>query len=123
MKKSILGLTSGIVIAYAVTAIVFILTAILITYTSLQESAVPAIVMAACVLSVILAGFDASRKANERGWLWGMAAGAAYAVIFIIIMTISRGAFVLDARKLMLVGLSLVGGAIGGMIGINFKRK
>jgi len=121
-KRQILGLVMGVVIAYAITAIVFIATAVGITYTSLQETTVPIIVMVTCVVAVIVAGFDASRKADKRGWLWGMAAGGLYALILILIIIWINGAFIIDSRKIILTLLSIVGGGIGGAVGINFKK-
>ena len=121
-RRKILGLVMGVVIAYAITAIVFIATAIGITYTSLQEGTVPAIVMITCVVAVMVAGFDASRKADKNGWIWGMAAGGLYALILICIITWISGGFVMDGRKIILALLSIVGGGIGGVIGINFKK-
>ena len=121
-RRKILGLVMGVVIAYAITAIVFIATAIGITYTSLSEGTVPIIVMITCVAAVMVAGFDASRKADKNGWIWGMAAGALYALILICIITWISGGFVMDGRKIILTLLSVVGGGLGGAIGINFKK-
>jgi putative membrane protein (TIGR04086 family) len=122
-REQVLGVIMGVVIAYAITAIIFIGTAIAITYTNLSEGILPAIVMISCVLSVMVAGFDASRKADSRGWLWGMCAGLIYALIFMAIIVWVSGSFVPDLRKLLLLSLSLVGGGIGGAIGINFKKS
>jgi len=121
-RRQILGVVMGVVIAYAITAIVFIGTALGITYTSLQETAVPIIVMITCVVAVIVAGFDASRKADKNGWVWGMVAGGLYALILIFIIIWINGAFIIDSRKIILTLLSVVGGGIGGAIGINFKK-
>ena len=121
-KDKILGLAMGIVIAYAITAIAFIATAIGITYTSLAEDTIPVIVMVTCVLAVIVAGFDASRKADKNGWAWGMAAGGIYAVILIFVIIWVSGGFVMDIRKVLLVLLSVIGGGVGGMVGINFRK-
>ena len=121
-KGQVLSVFMGVVVAYAISAIIFIGTALALTYTNLSEGSLPAIVMIACVISVLVAGFDASRKAENRGWLWGVAAGLLYAVIFIIIIMVSSGNVAFDARKFMLLGLSIVGGAVGGAIGINFKK-
>ncbi|MCL2854300.1 MAG: TIGR04086 family membrane protein [Defluviitaleaceae bacterium] len=122
-REQVLGVVLGVIIAYAITAIAFIATALAITYTNLSESVLPAIVMITCVISVMFAGFDASRKASKNGWAWGMCAGLIYAIVFITIIVITTGGFVLDVRKFLLLGLSLVGGGIGGAIGINFNKR
>ena len=121
-KEQVISLLLGVVIAYAITATVFIGTAILITYTNLSEAALPAIVMVTCVGSVLVAGFDSSRKTTKNGWAWGMTAGLLYGLIFICIIIWVNGGFTADLRKLMVLCLSVVGGGIGGTIGINFKK-
>jgi len=122
-KDQVLGLVLAVVIAYAITAIIFLATAIILTYTTLSEDTLPTIVMATCVISVLFAGFDASKKATSRGWLWGLVAGLLYAIIFIFIIAFIGDTFTFDTRKLLLLALSLVGGGIGGAIGINFKKR
>ena len=121
-KEQVVSLLLGVVIAYAITATVFIATAIVITYTNLSEAALPAIVMVTCVASVLVAGFDSSRKSVKNGWAWGMTAGLLYGLIFICIIIWVNGGFTADLRKLLVLGLSVVGGGIGGAIGINFKK-
>lgn len=122
-KDQVLGLVLAVVIAYAITAIIFLATAIILTYTTLSEDTLPTIVMATCVISVLFAGFDASKKATSRGWLWGIIAGLLYAIIFIFIIAFIGDTFTFDTRKFLLLALSLVGGGIGGAIGINFKKR
>ena len=121
-KEQVLALMMGVIIAYAITATALIATAIGITYTGLQETALPIIVAVTCFVSVLIAGFDASRKADSNGWLWGMMAGGMYAIVLICIIIWVSGGFVPDLRKLMLVVLAVLGGGVGGAVGINFKK-
>jgi len=116
------ALATGVLIAYAITCIVLIATALLLTYTGLPESAVPLIVTITCVVAVFVAGFDAGRVSAERGWLWGLAAGGIYALLLVCVLTWIAGGLRLDTRQITLVVLSLAGGGAGGVIGINFKR-
>jgi len=116
------ALAVGVLVAYAITCIVLIATALLLTYTKLSEASVPLIVTLACVISVFVAGFDAGRVSVEKGWLWGLAAGGLYAVLLICVLTWVAGGFSLDARKATLIILSVAGGGVGGVVGINFKK-
>jgi len=116
------ALATGILIAYAITCVALIVTAMLLTYTNLSETAVPLIVTVACVISVFVAGFDAGRASEEKGWMWGLAAGGIYALILICILVWVAGTFVPDARKITLLLLSIAGGGLGGVVGINFKK-
>ena len=121
-RKQMGSVVSGVLIAYAVTCIVFIAYAILLTYTDITEANISLIVTITTIVSVITAGFDAAGGAVGKGWLWGMIAGALYAVLLICIMTWIRKAFMMDSRSLTLLILSLAGGGLGGVIGINMKK-
>jgi putative membrane protein (TIGR04086 family) len=117
-----MSLVSGVLVGYAITCIIFLGYSILITYTSLSEDKMPLVVAAATLLSVIVAGFDAAKGADTKGWFWGIMAGLVYAIILLIIMTFVLKGFSLDSRTITILVLSLAGGGLGGVIGINFKK-
>ena len=121
-KNPIIAMLVGLGIAYAMTVIIFILYAILITYTSISEKNLEIVVMITVVLSVLIAGFDSARAATSRGWLWGMGAGALYAIIMLCIGLCISPEIQLGAKTIMTIVLSLAGGGIGGILGINIKK-
>lgn len=121
-KSQLNALVSGVLISYAITCIAFIAVALALTHTSLQESSVPLIITIVCIVAVFIAGFDASRVAEKNGWLWGIIAGAIYVFILFCILTWVSKEFTMDVRKITLLVLSLAGGGLGGVIGINFKK-
>ena len=120
-KQQFRGIIMGIIMAYAITAISFIATALLLTYTNMNESAVSYIVLITCFIAVLVAGFDASKAADKNGWAWGMLAGAIYSLVLVCIIIWAQGAFVFEARKILLIILAIFGGGIGGIMGIQFK--
>lgn len=122
VKDQITALFSGVLIAYAITCIVFIGYAILLTYTSVTESNIPLVVTITSIISVMVAGFDAARVSSNKGWLWGLIAGFVYGILLICIMIWVQKAVIIDSRTITLVILSLAGGGLGGVIGINFKK-
>jgi putative membrane protein (TIGR04086 family) len=87
----------------------------------------PLVVTVTCLIAVIVAGFDAAKGAESRGWLWGITAGFVYAVILAVIGVWLNKGFVVDSRTVTLGILSLAGGGFGGVFGINVnilkKRK
>lgn len=123
LKLGIKSLISGVLIGYAITIIVFIAYAILLTYTSMSEDNIGLIVTITSVLSVLVAGFDAARAQSKSGWLWGLAAGFFYGLLLIILMTVFQGGIISIGRSSSLLILSLAGGGIGGVVGINVRRK
>ncbi|MDR3240437.1 MAG: TIGR04086 family membrane protein [Clostridiales bacterium] len=116
------SLISGVLVGYAITCIVFIVYSMLITYTSLTEEKTSMVVAATTLASVIVAGFDAARGASTRGWFWGIMAGLAYAIILVVLMAIVMKGLFYDSRTTTILVLSLAGGGLGGVIGINFKK-
>jgi len=116
------SLISGVLVGYAITCIIFLAYSILITYTALTEEKMPMVVASATLVSVIIAGFDAARGADNKGWFWGIMAGLIYAVILLIIMSLVLQGFTLDSRTATVLVLSLSGGGLGGVVGINFKN-
>ena len=55
LKNTLPGLIKALLLALGVTAAVFLIAALLLTYTSLSEGTVPFIAIAAAVLGVLLA--------------------------------------------------------------------
>jgi len=121
-KSQIKHLVIGVMMGYAITCIVFLGYAMLITYTQMSERNLPMVVAITTLLSVMLAGFDAAKGATSRGWLWGMAAGLIYVVSLIVIMMVILPGFMVDGRTVTVIVLSIAGGGLGGILGINLRR-
>ena len=122
-KSRFFNLFSGVMIAYAITCVIFIGYALLLTYTSITEKDIGLVVTITTIISALVAGFDAAKGAKEKGWFWGIIAGLLYAIILLAIGAwVSKG-FLFDARSVSLLILSLAGGGLGGVLGINLKSK
>ena len=121
-KNQLKHLAIGVMMAYAITSIVFLAFAMLVTYTDMSERSLPTVVAITTFLSVMVAGFDAAKGANHRGWLWGMGAGFTYVAIMAIIMVLAMPTFAVDGRTLTVTVLGIAGGGLGGILGINLKR-
>ena len=123
LKVGVKSLVSGVMIGYAITIIVFITYAILLTYTNLSEENISLVVTTTSIISVFIAGFDAARYQTKKGWLWGLLAGLIYGIILITIMIFMQGGIISFSRGFSMLILSLAGGGLGGVIGINLKKK
>jgi len=121
-KSQIKQLVIGVMVGYAITCIIFLAYAMLITYTQMSERNLPMVVAVTTLLSVMIAGFDAAKGAPSRGWLWGMIAGFTYVAVLGIIMMIMLPGFLIDGRTVTVILLSVAGGGLGGILGINIRR-
>ncbi|NLM12715.1 MAG: TIGR04086 family membrane protein [Epulopiscium sp.] len=118
----IITLLKANIVAYMITAIFFIGSALLLTYTSLPESSIPAIAIVTTIISVLVAGYDTAKGAPSKGWLWGLIAGLVYAVILIIVSTTVGKELMMTRNTATLLIMAGAGGTLGGMIGINVKK-
>ena len=121
--KQIKALVIGVLVAYAITCIVFLGYSTLITYTGMTERNLPMVVAVTTLLSVMVAGFDVAKVADSRGWLWGMGAGLVYILILIILMMSVLERFAVDTRTVTSIVLALAGGGMGGILGINMRKR
>ena len=121
-KSQLKQLVIGVMMGYVITCIVFLAYAMLITYTQMSERNLPMVVAITTLLSVMIAGFDAAKGATSKGWLWGMIAGFVYVAIMGIIMVVMLPGFFVDGRTITVIILSIAGGGLGGILGINIRR-
>ena len=115
-------LVIGILMAYALTSIVFLGFAMMVTYTNMSERNLPTVVAVTTFLSVMVAGFDAARAATHRGLLWGMLAGFIYVLIMAAVMAILLPTFTITGQTFVITALGIAGGGLGGILGINLKK-
>ncbi len=120
-NSQILCMLKGIVMAYAVTCIIFITYGIVLTYTDVTEEKLPLIALCCTVISAGIAGFDWARCAKARGILWGILAGLAYGVILFVLDGIAGSGFSVVGSKGLMILLAAAGG-VGGILGINMKK-
>ena len=121
-KSQIRQLIKGVMMGYAITCIIFLAYAMLVTYTQMSERNLPIVIAVTTLLSVMIAGFDAAKGATSKGWMWGLLAGFIYVAILGIIMAIMLPGFFADGRTATVIVLSVAGGALGGILGINIRR-
>lgn len=122
-KNKFATLFSAISIAFAITAVIFISYAILLTYTNVSEKHLSLVITATSIISMAVAGFDMAKSSNTKGWLWGMIAGIIYALVLQIISCSVSHSIVLNSKTVFMFLLACASGTFGGIIGINFSKK
>jgi putative membrane protein (TIGR04086 family) len=117
--KSILR---GIIISYIITIPTFIIFAFILSYTNFPEKYILPAVVITTAISILMAGSSVTRNVSNKGWLNGGVVGFIYMFVLYIASSIVYGNFSID-RYVMTMGImgALIG-AIGGIVGINFKR-
>lgn len=115
-------LLKGLFVSCIFTFVVFTVYAILLTYTSLQENNVNAVMLITTSVSCTICGFITGRKATKKGILWGALGGLSYIIVMLVISISTVGNFLFSTKMLISICLSLCCGALGGIIGININK-
>ena len=109
-------------IAFAISIILLLSFALLITYTDFGDKNLNLVILSINIISVIIAGSDAAKILKKNGWLWGMLMGFIYAFILNIIGLIIFKKNIFTSRNMTNFLICISSGAVGGIIGINLKK-
>ena len=120
---SIVPLLKGAIIAFVITLIVFTIFSLLVAYAGFPESAINVISILTALLSVFLSGLNVSKKAKSAGWLTGCLTAAVYMLIFYVVTGLVFCDFSVKLYTLVMFLICILAGGVGGMIGINMKKK
>lgn len=112
-----LGSLSGV----AVTILVMLLMAVLLSSVDLPESA-PGVMSTACIgLGALLGGFIAAKRNGRHGLLVGFISGTVMYIIFALLaLALGSGVGMIFITRLI---VAAVMSALGGVLGINLRRK
>lgn len=117
----IIALFKGILISYILTMIVFIIFALLITYTDLNEKHIGTVIRVTTALVCILSGLITAGSANKGGLIWGIISGMCYVAIMCGVGFALIPDYGLTSKLIVSLMLAIAGGGLGGVIGINLK--
>ena len=113
------SILTGVLMAYAISLIVFLAAALMLNFSNVSEAIVPHLTYITSVISIIVGSMHASKTIGEKGWLNGGICGILYflgLLILSIFMGIGLASLSVILSRLFLAFLF---GAIGGVIGIN----
>ncbi len=123
-KKIVLAPVSGAVTAYAITFMVFIVYALLLTYTGISEKNNTAVVLVTMAVSLIAGGVKSAMSARQRGLVWGVVTGVLYVAVMVAAGLFLIPGYTLGSKTLVCLLLGIGSGGLGGVIGVNlFCRK
>lgn len=116
-RRRILSVGKGLLAAYGITAVLLMLLALLLLKFQLPWGAVTAGVMVTYLLSCFLGGFLLGKGIGKNKFLWGLALGAAYFILLMILSGIAvPGSFGGVGRLFATLLLCCAGGMAGGML-------
>ncbi len=115
------GFLRGALTAAIFTFLVFALFALILSYTPLSEDAIPYIAFITQVAASVISGFVPARRAGARGILTGGMSALLYMLIIWLIASLSSDGFYMGTHVIIMFLISLLFGALGGIMGVNLK--
>lgn len=112
----------GVIASYIFTFISFLIFAILLSTTNMPDSYISGVLCVISTMSILIGSATCTKKANSQGIVWGSIVGIIYSLILYIISSLLFVGFSLPLSSFYLIGISILFGAIGGIVGINLKR-
>ncbi len=99
-----------------------LVTALLLSFTTIRESSLPYFTYVINVLGLLLGGFITGRRCGGKGWYYGGLTGLSY---FLLVLLVGFLGF--DVPMQLMTLLYLVGAffisAVGGILGVNSGSK
>lgn len=121
-QSTFFTMVKSVLFAYFFTTVTFIIYGTLLTYTEMTEKNIQLVVMITTVISVIISGFITARGISSKGLLFGMLSGLLYATITVMVSVCIVPVISFNLKTLLVIVLSIFGGGLGGIIGINTKK-
>lgn len=111
-----------IIISCLITLILICLLSIIISKTNVSENLITPLTIVITTLSLLIGGFRVSKAKKEKGIIYGSILGICYMLILYIISSFVNFNFSLTINSIIMIILGILGGAIGGILGVNFLK-
>lgn len=120
-SNSVIRILKGSIIAMAVTIILLIIFAALLTYTNINENTMPTVIIIITALSILIGSQIATLKIKKNGIINGALVGLIYVAFLYILSGVITKNFSLNNYSIIMIATSLLVGGVGGIIGVNRK--
>lgn len=116
------ALFRGLLVALSATVVLILALTMLIQFSSLKESSLPTAGVLVLVLSNLIGGFSAGRKAGNRGLWHGLGVGLAFAFTTLLVTLGFFSDSFTWAGSFMKSLISTSCGILGGILGVGYSR-
>ena len=120
-ESNIIKILKGVGISFLVTLIILIIFSLILTYTNVSESTIPAVIIVITAISIFIGSEIISSKIGKNGVLNGGIIGGMYIFLIYIISSILNTNFTLNMESIIMIIIGIVFGIIGGIVGVNRK--
>ena len=120
-SNSLIRILKGSMIAIAVTIILLIIFAAILTYSNINENTMPTVIIIITAFSILIGSQIATLKIKKNGILNGVLVGSIYITFLYILSGLVTKNFSLNNYSIIMIATSILIGGLGGIIGVNRK--
>ena len=120
---NVLFVLKTVVIAYAFSVILLVITALIAMFQSMSDRGIGIMVNVVTALGAMLCGFLTGRKAERGGLVAGAVCGIVYTFLLWLAGSLVSGSFSIGIKALTMQIIGVLCGAFGGIIGINTRKE
>lgn len=117
--NNIKKILKGSIISMLITIIALLIFASLLTYTSMSEATIPAVIIVTSIISILIGSTISMSNVKRNGILNGALIGLIYILAIYLLSSIIQGNFAVNAYSIIMIIGSVIAGAVGGIIGVN----
>lgn len=110
----------NLLLSLLISLILIILLSFIMSNTNINDNLLNPIVIGIVTFSLLICSFNMTRSKKEKGIIYGSLLGISYILILYIISSIVLMDFSLQSSSLFFILLGILGGAVGGILGVNF---
>lgn len=121
VKNNFMRVFKGSAFAVAITLILLLIYSVMLTYTKINENTMPIFIIGITAISILVGSLISSMNIKKNGITNGALVGAIYIVVLYLISSIISKNFGLNMYSIIMGILSVIAGAVGGIIGVNIK--
>ncbi len=110
----------NLLLSIIISLILIIVFSVLMSKTNINDNLLNPIIIGIVTFSLLVSAFNMSRCKKEKGIIFGSLLGIAYIVVLYLISSFAMLDFSVSINSLIFIILGILGGAIGGIIGVNF---
>lgn len=121
-RKNLINVAKGSIISFFITTILILIFSVILTYTNLAESTIPIGTIIISGLSILFGAILSSRHIKKNGIVNGGVVGLIYILVLYMISSMFGTGFGFNLQAAIMIIVSILAGAIGGILGVNFKK-
>ena len=112
-------IVKGLILSFLVTLVTIFIFSIMLTYTNISESVIPAAIIVLTFISILIGAIISMKNTAKNGLINGAIIGGTYVILLYIISSFLNTGFILNGYTVGMIIAGIISGIIGVIIAVN----